>query len=283
MEPYPGDSIMPAAKEFDGIDGDLADYAWTFGSYWTEKWPYASAFHFVVNGLSPMEYYVWWVEGKGMELAQRMVKDYNVKFIETTGCLLPAECFLQSSVPLKTLDDIEGLKIRTAGDDGEIFARMGAAVVSVSGGELYEAMQRGVVDAFQFSTPSIDWSYGFHEVVKYTYLSPVRQPADCYACIVNPKSWEKLPSDLQGLVVAVTTRAAFRFYAEVLRTDVEAIQKYLDYGISVEPASKEIEQEMTRLADAFYAEKAAKDPFWAEVLDSIQAVKKTYREGWPRL
>jgi len=221
------------------------------------------------------------LEGGGLELAQRMIEGYNVKLI--VGMFYPPETFLWSNRELKTVDDIKGLKIRTAGDDGEIFAQMGASVVFIPGGEVYEATQRGVIDAFQLSSPSVDITLGVHEVTKYAYLSPVRQPVDWHFLGVHTDSWKALTPGLQKLVQDVYLAECLRTYAITTSLDIEAIEILKDYGTIVGPAPKEIEDELIRQAEIFYDKKAAEDPFAAEVIQSMREWKKAYGEAFARL
>lgn len=277
---HPTGAIVPSAQEFDGVDLGTLDLGNTAPSYQMDRWPAAGPFAFIVDGLTGMEYAAWMTVGGGAELAKQMYSGTNVHLVE--GWLVtPPEAFLQSTKPLQTVDDIKGLKIRTAGDDGELFARMGAAVVFLPGEEIYEALQRGVIDTAQLSTPAIDWTFAIQEVADYMYLSPVRQPTDPTWVLVNEKSWAALPDDLKQVVEEVTFAQGFRWYDRLLKMDIEAVQMFKDYGTVVEPASKEIEVELSRQAVLFYDEKAAEDPFYAEVIDSIRSFRDAVREAWP--
>ena len=277
---HPTGAIVPSAQEFDGVDLGTLDLGNTAPSYQMDRWPAAGPFAFIVDGLTGMEYAAWMTVGGGAELAKQMYSGTNVHLVE--GWLVtPPEAFLQSTKPLQTVDDIKGLKIRTAGDDGELFARMGAAVVFLPGEEIYEALQRGVIDTAQLSTPAIDWTFAIQEVADYMYLSPVRQPTDPTWVLVNEKSWAALPDDLKQVVEEVTFAQGFRWYDRLLKLDIEAVQMFKDYGTVVEPASKEIEVELSRQAVLFYDEKAAEDPFYAEVIDSIRSFRDAVREAWP--
>jgi TRAP-type mannitol/chloroaromatic compound transport system substrate-binding protein len=278
---HPGGAIVPASEEFDGVHEGLLDWAEVVPSYWSDKFPMAGLFSFTVAGLSPIEQLLWMLEGDGLELCERMIEGYNVKIIP--GTFYPPESFLWSTKPLKTVDDIKGLKIRTAGDDGEIFAQMGAAVVFVPGGEVYEAVQRGVIDAFQLGSPSIDITLGVHEVAEYCYLSPVRQPLDWHFLGINSNRWAELTPYLQELVENVYLAMSMKTYAMATKQDIEGITTLKDYGTVVEPASKEIEDELIRQAKIFYDKKAAEDPLAAEVLQSMRDWKKAYGEAFARL
>lgn len=281
MKYHPAGAIAPAAEEFDAVHDGSLDYAMTAFTYWKDKFPAAGPFTFMVAGLSPIEKLAWYLTGGGKELADRMIVGYNVKLLP--GVCATPEIFLSSSKPLETLDDIKGLKIRTAGDDGEIFSAMGAAVVFTPSGEVYEAMQRGVLDAFQLSSPAVDWTMATQEVADYIYLSGVRQPAEYHSFLFNTNSWAELPDDLKALVEQCCLAEAIRYYTWMMANDIEAVKKFKDYGTNIEPASKIIEDELVRQAEIFYDEKAAGDPFFAEVINSLREFQKIYREAWARL
>jgi TRAP-type mannitol/chloroaromatic compound transport system substrate-binding protein len=211
-----------------------------------------------------------------------MVEKYNVQILNA-ALLYPPEIFLSTTRPLRTVADIKGLKIRTAGDDGTVFTQMGASVVMVPAGEIYEAMKRGTIDAFQYMSPAGDASIGFHEVVKYVYLSPVRQPCSTSFVVANKTRWAELPADLQAIVENAFLGEAWRFYGEVVQEDAKALEKYKARGAVVAPIPPEIATEVSRLAEKLFSERAAKDPFYAEVLNSRHNFQKALRAMYERM
>jgi TRAP-type mannitol/chloroaromatic compound transport system substrate-binding protein len=228
-----------------------------------------------------MEQMAWWVAGGGKELAEKMLQDYKVKIF--VGQFRTPEVFLHTTKPLKSVADIKGLKIRTAGDDGTLFSRMGAAVTMLPGGEVYEALQRGVIDACQLTGPAGNWDLALQEVTDYCYLSPVRQPAETVHNIVNEDKWNALPDDLKKLVEEIFFSEAVAWYPNVMKLDVEAVKKFKDYGNVVEPPPQDLVDELVRQADLFYDEKGAQDTLFAEVYNSIRQFRADVREAWPRL
>ena len=281
LEPYPADSIVPAWKEFDGVHEGALDYGMCGSGAWKDKFPTGGLFMSMVGGLSATETIMWLLAGGGAELMQRMAEGYNVHFVH--GMWPTPETFLYSTKALKSLADIEGLKIRTAGDDGVIFTMMGASCISMPGGELYEAMQRGVVDAMQYTSPANDYSMGFHEVSPYAYISPARQPTDYAAFTVNKDAWAKLPDNFKAIFEECALAMGTKYYAELARADLEALEKYKEYGVQVEPIPEDIESEVVRVSVEFYDEQSAKDPFFAEVVNSMREFQKLIRGGFPRL
>lgn len=189
------------------------------------------------------------------------------------GPLTPhnAEVWLHSKKPIKSLADLKGLKVRLGNAAlNAIFSRMGATPVFLPGGEVYEAAQRGVIDAFEYVTPSVNWSMGFQEVTKYMYLSPSRAATDAQALFVNQKVWDKLPSDLKKIVELAAFYVADKYYQQEVAQDTEALKKFAAYGTIIEKVPADIEAALTKAADEYYSNEAAKDPRYKEIYDSFK-------------
>jgi len=268
-------------QELDGIDSGLIDLASTCTMYWRDRFgPAANLFTYQIAGLSPTEQYMW-MNLEGLDFLREMTKDYNVHFIG--GWITVPEIFINTKKPLRTVDDIKGLKLRTAGDDGTIFNKMGASVVTLGTNETYEAAQRGVIDGFQLSSPGFDYSIASYEVINYVYLGPVRQPCEWLPQMINAESWNELPDDLKLMITEMGKAAAFNYYQYMTQRDLEVIPLFREKGVTVEFIPKEIADEMVRLAKELYAEYAAQDPFFDKVYTSIEAFKEAYRGAWERM
>ncbi|MBN1856728.1 MAG: TRAP transporter substrate-binding protein DctP [Dehalococcoidia bacterium] len=275
-----GGGIVPATEEFDATHKGLIDFCEAYSPYVLDVFPNAGLFAYTVGGLSALEYVYWMRNGGGAALYDEMLDGYGVTLIH--GKLFPPETFIWTTKPLETVADMKGLKFRTAGDDGEMFKEMGVSVVFMAGGEVYEATQRGVIDAFQLADPAIDIELAAHEVADYCYLSPVRQPTD-YSCLgINTESWEALPADLKQVVDDAYLANSLAVYGELMASNIEALKFLKDYGTTVGPIPKEIEDELIRQANLFYDKKAAEDPFYEEILTSMREFKAAYGEAYAR-
>jgi TRAP-type mannitol/chloroaromatic compound transport system substrate-binding protein len=277
-----GGGIAPATKEFDAVDSGTLDFAVTCFMYWADKFPACGMFTMVSGGMSPMEAMAWFREGGGSALADEMIAGYDVAIVENGGWMGPPEVFLQTNKELKNAGDIKGLKIRAAGDGAEILSRLGAGVVMMAAGEIFESMQRGVVDAFECASPTLNWDLGLQEAADYLYLSGARQPYEYNPFIVNADRWNELPDDLKAIVSQVNQAETIRAYDELIRLDLESIQKFKDYGTIVERLPTALEDEYLAAAKEFYDEKAAADEFQARALDSYWTFQKNFREVWAR-
>jgi len=278
-----GGGIAPASKEFDAVDVGTLDFAVTCFMYWVDKFPAAGIFTMVSGGMSPMETLSWFREGGGYDLAYEMVSGYNVQLVRDGGWMGPPEAFLQTAKPLNTPDDIRAMKIRGAGDGADILSRMGASMVMMAAGEVFEAMQRGVIDGFEVASPTLNWDLGLQEAADYLYLSGARQPYEYNPFIMNKDVWNKLPADLQAIVSEVNQAETIRAYDELLRLDLENIANFEAYGTHVLTLPKSIEDAYSAAAKQFYADQAAKDPFTQEVLDSYWDWNDRISAVWAKL
>jgi len=278
-----GGGIAPASQEFQAVDAGTLDFAVTCFMYWRDQFPACGIFTMVSGGMTPMEALSWFREGGGSELADEMIQGSNVHIVKNGGWMGPPEAFLMTNVELKTVDDLNGLQIRGAGDAAEILSRLGAGMVMMPAGEVFEAMQRGVIDAFEVASPTLNWDLGLQEAADYLYLSGVRQPYEYNPFIVNKDRWNELPDDLKAIVSQVNQAETIRAYDELIRLDLEAIAKFEDYGTKVLRVPEALEQGYLAEARKFYDEIAAEDEFRARVLDSYWNWQEQIRTVWAAL
>jgi TRAP-type mannitol/chloroaromatic compound transport system substrate-binding protein len=210
-----------------------------------------------------------------------MTSDYNVVF--PGGFVTVPEIFINTKNPLNGPEDISGLKLRTAGDDGTIFNQMGASVVTLSTEETYESAMRGVIDGFQLSSPGYDYSIASYEVIDYVYLGSVRQPQEWQPQMWNTDTWNELPDDLKVMITEMGKAAGMNYYQFMTQRDLEVIPLFRDKGVTVTFIPDSIGDEMLTRGEALYAEYAAEDPFFDQVWESIKAFRTAYRDGWQRM
>ena len=268
VTPYNAGAIIPAGKEFDAVLSGTVEAvhgapAWTLGYF-----PGAIFYNNTVGGLTCNQQTMW-LEKEGLELAR---KNYSPLGAFYVGPLTPhsPEVFAHSTKEINSVKDLKGLKLRMGSAAlNEIFAEMGAAPVFMPGGEVYEATQRGVIDGFEYVTPSVNYGMGFHEVTEYMYLSPSRAPTDAQALFVNQKVWESLPADLQVIVENATKTVAYQYYVEEVSRDAEALKKFEEYGTKIRTVPEDVEKLLFKTAAEYYAAEAAKDPSYKEIYDSV--------------
>ena len=166
------------------------------------------------------------------------------------------------------------------GDAGEILKRMGMATVIIPGGELYEAMQRGTIDAFEYSTLASNWNMHFNEVAKYVYISPTRAPSDPQVFFVNKDAWNKLPEDIKLIVQGLIAQYTQEQHEFLVADSIKAMDKFKAAGNEVIHLPKEIDAALTAEANKFYAEKSKSEkPIFAEIYNSMKKFAEDYEQS----
>lgn len=274
-----GGAIAPMGKEIDGIISGSLDFCLTPYAFTNHLFKAAEVFAVLAAGLTPHQLMSWFLAGGGDELAKKLYASAGkgIQHVQTT-VILSSEIWAHSNKELKSLADIKGLKMRCAGAQGEILKQMGAAVVFMPGGELYEAAKRGTIDAFEYDSATPNWKMGFQEVAKFLYLGANRAPAAVSAMFATEKAWGALPDDLKKLIIEADRAIQPQIMAFLIANDAISLQKFKDYGTKVAPIPADIDAELLKLAPVYYQSIADKDPMYKEVYESTLKWKKIVEE-----
>lgn len=277
IKPFVGGSIVPAYKELDAVHENVLQLCYTCPMYNLDKWSAAGLISSRPGALAGEALRTWFNYGGGADLMNKMMEGYNVMTFPGALSPLPEEVFFHSKKKIESLEDLKTIKARCMGDGGEILKRMGMATVIIPGGELYEAMKRGTIDAFEYSTLASNWNMHFNEVADYVYLSPVRAPSDPQVFFVNKDAWNALPKDLQLLVQTFIDRFTQAQHEYLVYESIIALEKFKAAGNQVLKVPAEVNAALAAEAAKFYEEKIAKEPpIFGEIYNSMKAFGVAY-------
>ena len=141
-----------------------------------------------------------------------------------------AEAFLHSRKPVRTMDDLKGLKLRTAGAWLEISKSLGAASVTTPGPETYPMLERGAIDATEWGTLYENISMGFHKIAKYVIIPGVHQPSAPFELCVNKDAWAKLSDRDKSIVEMSAKQVTMDSWMRVGAEDAKALKFFRDQG-----------------------------------------------------
>lgn len=164
---YEPGELVPAFNIVDAVRENKVQAGYTWIGYDQGKIPASALIGAVPFGMEPWEYSAWWYEADGRELTEALYGRYGVHPI-LCGLIGPetAGWFRE---PIESLSDLQGLKIRFAGLGGKVIERLGASVTMLPGGEIFQALEKGAIDATEFSLPNVDESLGFDRIAKLNY------------------------------------------------------------------------------------------------------------------
>ena len=195
---YGAGEQVPAFGVFDAVSSGAHQMGHSGGYFWKGKAPAAQFFTGVPFGLTADEINAWTNRGGGIELWREVYEPFNIYPIPAgnTG----TQMFGWFNKEINSLDDIKGLKMRIPGIGGEVLERAGGIPVTLPGGELFTALQTGVIDATEWVGPYNDLTFGFHQAAKYYYYPGWHEPGSMLELLINMDEWEALPKHLQVII-----------------------------------------------------------------------------------
>jgi TRAP-type mannitol/chloroaromatic compound transport system substrate-binding protein len=269
----PSGAVVKAFQVMDAVADGVLDAAHSVPVYWYGKNKAASLFGTgPVFGGSATTMLSWFYAGGGAELYRELTQDImGLKVIGFMGFPMFAQPFGWFKKPVTKASELKGFKYRTVGLAADLMQRMGMSVAQLPGGEIVPAMERGVIDAFEFNNPSSDKDFGAHDVAKNYFLSSYHQASESFEFIFNKEVFEDLPEDLRGILQYGVEAASTSNTATAMDRYSADLQELKNkHGVKVQRTSKDILDAQLKAWDEIIPE-LEKDPFMKKVLDSQRA------------
>ncbi len=173
------------------------------------------------GGLNPEELMMWLYNDGGAELWQEWRRE---KFgVEIVPCgVLETEFFMHSHKPVRTAEDLQGLKLRTSGAWAEIAAKLGASTVILPGSEVFSALERGVVDAIEWGGPGLNLEQGFQKIAPYIVAPGLHQASGGHECMFNADIWEQISEQDRELIFRAGKLTMMETYLAYAKDDIAA-------------------------------------------------------------
>ncbi len=259
-------TVVASPESLDAVAAGVLDGQHSGSAYFTGK---DAAFALIGDPQgafdNPYQMQMWLEYGGGKALARELYAAHGVHYVG--GVWYGVESMV-SKKPVRTLADLKGLKIRAPqGMSGEIFSRLGAAPVQLPGSEVYTALERGVVDASDWGTLSMNDDLGYHKLAKYpSYPGFHSMPMADVA--INKAKWDALPDDLKAIVEAATHEFARTMIQRNYLADTAIAVDAGKRGFEPIDLSPEERQRFREVAREVWKGYAARSPMAQKVYDS---------------
>ncbi len=280
LDIYEPGEMVPSFAISDAVRDGKVNAGYTWLGYDQGKIPASALVAAVPFGMEPWEYSAWWFEAGGRQLAEELYQPHNIHPIycgmtgpETAGWFRE---------PLEGVEDLQGLKIRFAGLGGKVLEQVGASVTMLPSGEIFQALEKGAIDATEYALPIVDEALGFARIAKFNYFPGWHQPFTATHFIVNLKVWNELSETDQHLLTTTCTSAVTRNLAHSEAVQGAVIAGFSDIGVSARRLPEPMLRELSKVATELLDEEAAKDPAFAKILKSQRRFQKDYVH-WKRL
>ncbi|WP_322629450.1 TRAP transporter substrate-binding protein DctP [Halothiobacillus sp.] len=270
IQVYGAGEIVPALEVFDAVRAGTAQMGHGGAYYWQGKIPAAPFFTSIPFGLIADEMNSWLYYGDGLKLWEELYEPFGLipQPAGNTGVQMGG----WFRKPIDTLADFKGLKMRMPGIGGEVLRRLGVTVVNTPGGELFQALNDGTIDAAEWVGPYNDLAFGFYRAAKYYYAPGWQEPGSTMEAIINKKAFEALTPDLQHIVKAACRMANADMLSELTARNNESLKALIDqHGVQLRYFSPEILSALKTTSATVMQELAAKDASAQKVYTSVMS------------
>ena len=236
---YGAGELSPALQAFDDVASGAADMYHGAEYYWQSKSPAFNFFTAVPMGMTASEIMGWIDFGGGQELWEELSGQYGVIAFQAANTGQQMGGWFRKEV--NSLEDFKGLKMRIPGLGGQIVRELGGAAETLPGGEIYQALQTGQIDATEWVGPWNDLALGFYQQAEYYYGPGFHEPGSSLACGMNRDVWDSLTSTQQAAIRAACNEANHLSLGEFTYQNSISLRKLVDeHNVKLRTFSPEI-------------------------------------------
>ncbi|MDP1653909.1 MAG: TRAP transporter substrate-binding protein [Rhodocyclaceae bacterium] len=260
---HAGGELMPPFGVVDGVQQGTVECAHTAPYYFFGKDETFAMDCAIPFGLNSRQMTAWMYHGNGMKLFREFYSQYNiVNFpMGNTGAQMGG--WYRKEV--KSLKDIKGLKMRIGGFGGRILAGIGGVPQNIPGGEIYQALEKGTIDATEWVGPYDDQKLGFYKVAKHYAYPAWWEGGPQLTLYVNNKAYDALTPDYKAMIESAAAYAHVDMQAKYDAKNPQALKELVAGGTKLFRLPKDVMEGAFKFAEAHYAELSDKNPNWKKV------------------
>ncbi|MBX6369545.1 MAG: TRAP transporter substrate-binding protein [Rhodospirillales bacterium] len=272
--------LIPALEGFDAVRTGAVEMNHANAYFWAGKTFAAQYFTAVPFGLNFQGMNAWLYDGGGLELWREVYAPFGLVPLPCGNTGIQMTGWFRK--PIQSVEDLKGLKMRIPGLAGKVYASLGVDVKLLPGGEIFPALERGVIDAAEFVGPYQDRRLGLHKAAKYYHTTGWHETATVSELIVNKAAWDKLPKDLQAIIENACAACNVVSEAWCQKTNAEAMEDLVkNHGVIAQPLPDEVVKRLREVTNEVLADAVAKDALTKKVHESYMAFMKIY-QPWAR-
>ena len=284
FQPLPAEGVVGTFEMFDAVKNGVLDAMHCFSNYWAARVPATAFLSSYPLGLDrPDHWETWFYELGGLQIARKAFQAHNMFYV---GPIQHDLNLIHSKVPIRSFEEFKGKRIRFPGGMiAEIFSHAGVSTMILPGAEVKQALERGSLDASDYTGPAVNFDLGFAEVAKYIIMGPattpcLHQPVDLMDLTVALPKWNALSKHVQDVVIAATRQHSWDQYAYIQKENIAAWDKYKAKGVQTIRLSEADIHKFRRFAIPMWFKWAKRDALAKEAFASQLAFMKTFNVGY---
>ena len=270
--------IVPALQVLDAVQAGTVEMGHTATYYYYGKDPAFTLGSCLSFGMNTRQSYSWWHFGGGAEAMAPLFKDYGcvAMLAGNTGCQMGG--WFRKEI--NTVEDLNGLKMRIGGWAGKTLAKLGTIPQQIAGGDIYPALEKGVIDATEWVGPYDDEKLGFYKIAKYYYYPGWWEGGTALHFYFNTDKWDALPKAYKSLLTVAAGYANLDVQARYDARNPQAIKRLVANGTLLRPFSQPIMEACLKASNEVNAETSATNPDFKKILDSQSAFRDDGNLWW---
>jgi TRAP-type mannitol/chloroaromatic compound transport system substrate-binding protein len=277
-----GGSVVKPFEVMDAVSKGVLDAGHTVPVYWYGKSKVASLFGSgPINGCDAQQTLAWIYRGGGQKLYEELLEKLELDVVGHFAMPMPTQPLGWFKNPIKSADDLNGLKYRTVGLAADLMQEMGAKVTQLSGGEIIPALEKGVIDAFEFNNPTSDMRFGAQDVIKNYMMGSFHQAMEFIEIIFNKKKYQALPKDLQAILrYGIEAASSSNFWTAMDNYSRDLQDLINKHKVNVLRTPRGVFEAQLKAWDTITKKLSDEDPFFAKVVESQRDWAKRVAYYW---
>ena len=270
---HAGGELMPAFGVVDGVQNGTVEMAHTVPYYFYGKNPAFALGSAVPFGLNARQMNAWMRHGNGRKLMNELYAKYNIVSFAAGNTGTQMGGWFRKEI--KTIADFNGLKMRLGGGlVGEVMQKLGAVPQSLPGGEVYQALEKGTIDAAEWVGPYDDQKLGFNKVAPFYYYPGWWEGGPEVDFFINQKAWDTLAPENKAIVEAASALASTDMLAKYDALNPIALKQLVAAKTKVLPFPQAVLEASYNAAMEVFAANDAKSPEWKKIYADMRSFQR---------
>ncbi len=269
---YAAGELVPAFGVFDAVSDGTVEAGHTASYYYWGKNPAFALDTTVPFGLNYRQFQAWWLYGGGEKLIQDLFAKSNIVPFPAGNTGVQMGGWFNKEI--KSLDDLQGLKMRIGGMGGKIIEKLGVVPQSIPGGDILPSLEKGTIDGAEWVGPFDDMTFGFNKVAKYYYTPGWWEAAPNLSVYINKEKYDALPVEYQNIIKAAAQRANVDTTAFYDAQNPVALKKLIASGTQLRQYPRAVMDAAYDAAMETYKELSAENEDFKNIYSSMAAFQK---------
>ena len=278
IQVFAAGEVVPGLQALDATSNGTVEMCHTVSYYYVGKDPTFAIYASVPFGLNARQQNSWLYQGGGNELGNEFFKKYGVIAHPCGNTGTQMGGWFRKEI--KTVADLQGLKMRIGGIAGQVLAKLGVVPQQLAGGDIYPSLEKGTIDSAEWVGPYDDEKLGFNKVAKFYYYPGFWEGGPTVHAFTNLEKWNSLPKTYQAVLANAAQATNSWMQARYDMQNPAALKRLVAGGTQLRPFTNEVLDACLKATNELWAEISAKNADFKKSIDAMQAYRSDQYLWW---